>query len=69
MFQLQKSCFPGKWPVSPSPISRHSKLENSSLLMSVAGFSEAEYEDVTLRMEIGEKVAGLIVSTVLTSPN
>jgi hypothetical protein len=37
--------------------------------MSVAGFSGEEYEDVTLRMEIGEKVAGLIVSAVLTSAN
>ena len=37
--------------------------------LRAAGFSEAEYTDVTLRMEIGEKVAGLIVSAVLTSPD
>lgn len=30
--------------------------------MSVAGFSKPEYADVTLRLEMGEKVAGLIVS-------
>jgi predicted TPR repeat methyltransferase len=32
--------------------------------MTHAGFGQAEYEDVTLRMEIGEKVTGLIVSAV-----
>jgi len=46
----------------------HSKSYLVSL-MSAAGFTEAEFEDVTLRMEIGEKVTGLIVSAVLTSPD
>ena len=46
----------------------HSKSYLASL-MSAEGFSEAEFTDVTLRMEIGEKVAGLIVSAVLPSPH
>jgi hypothetical protein len=41
----------------------HSQSYVDSTMLD-AGFDNAEFKDVTLRMEIGEKVAGFIVSAV-----